>query len=373
MSESILLVGDSYSDPNLYYTTHFLAGDPFIYLNHEGRGRLVVSAMERGRAEKETSTDEVVDYEELDFKELAKQAGSRDKAFPLMLLRLLERVGARKVTVEGSFPVQLADTLRAKGIELNVATDLYVSERRVKSEKEIAAIAEAQQAAEKAVGRMIEMIAASDDRSGVLYLDGTPLTSERLRQEITILLLPLGMALPQGAIIAGGPGAADPHYEGEGPLRTGEAVVMDIFPQSIKTRHWGDITRTVVHGEPNPTLDEMYAVTLRAQQAAFAAIRAGANGKDVNAASDHVFEEAGFAGEGDGPRCTHTVGHGVGLEIHEGPSMGHSDVELRVGDVVTVEPGLYDPTIGAVRIEDTVVVTQEGFRNLTSFPKQFRV
>jgi Xaa-Pro aminopeptidase len=222
------------------------------------------------------------------------------------------------------------------------------------------------------VGRAIEILAESEDLHGVLHFGGIPLTSERLRAEIEVALTREGMDTSASPIVAGGPGAADPHWLGSGPLRPGEAIVLDVFPRSKANRYWADMTRTVAKGDPGELVRRMYAAVLRAQEAALAEIRAGANGRDVHAAVQAVFAEEGFAGE-DGPRYIHGTGHGVGLEIHEGPALTSMDVELREGDVVTVEPGLYDPAVGAVRIEDLVVVTQDGCRNLTRFPKQLEI
>jgi Xaa-Pro aminopeptidase len=205
----------------------------------------------------------------------------------------------------------------------------------------------------------------------MLHLDGIPLTSERLRHELDLALLSEGMD-PGEAIVAGGPRAADPHWLGEGPLRAGEAIIFDVFPRSKKTRYYADMTRTFVKGEPAEQLQQMYDATAAALDTALAQIRAGANGRDVHQAVLDSYKAAGFS-EDEGPRMTHGTGHGVGLEIHEAPSLSVGDMELVEGDVVTVEPGLYDPAVGGVRIEDIVVVTADGCRNLTRFPRQLRV
>jgi Xaa-Pro aminopeptidase len=133
------------------------------------------------------------------------------------------------------------------------------------------------------------------------------------------------------------------------------------------------MTRTIVKGEPGEQLRRMYDAVRRAQEVAIQQIRPGANGKDVHTAVEAVFAAEGFAGEGPGPRYTHGTGHGVGLNVHEPPALSTVDMPLEENDVVTVEPGLYDPDVGAVRLEDLIVVTRDGCRNLTRFPKQFVV
>jgi Xaa-Pro aminopeptidase len=369
----MLLVGESQSNQNLYYKTHFLAGDPFIYAELNGRRLLVVSSMEQGRAQKEAAVPEVKSFEEYGLRDLTRELGSRRQAFTQVVGRVVEDLGAESVVVEPEFSVAYADALRAEGIEVEVDEELVREERARKSEVEIEAIAEAQRSAEHAMARAVEILAESEERNGALHLAGIPLTSERLRTEMEIAMIKDGMDVSHSPIVAGGPGAADPHWIGEGPLRAGEAIVIDIFPRSQRTRYWGDLTRTVVKGEPSEVLRRMYEATLQAQEAAFSEIRAGANGRSAHEAVLRRYEELGFGPDVPGPHLTHGTGHGVGLEIHEGPNLSVLDVELQAGDVVTVEPGLYDPEIGGVRIEDLVVVTEDGFRNLTTFPKRFEL
>lgn len=373
MSEAMLLVGDSQTDANLYYTTRFLAGDPFVYLERNGSSLLVVSPMERGRAGKESTATTVRTFDDFGYRGLLDTTGSRDAAFVAVVRKALEELGARVARVGGSFPVFLADSLRAAGVELIVDPELLRLRRRVKGPDELAAIEAAQRATERAMAHAIDLIGGADVHAGVLHHAGIPLTSERIRSEIEILLTRAGMDVSHAPIVAAGASAADPHFLGAGPLRAGEAIVIDIFPRAKATRYFADMTRTVVKGDPGETLTAMYDATSLALDAALAMIRAGVNGRDVHQAVLAVYEGAGFGGDGAGPRLTHGTGHGVGLDIHEGPNLGAAGVELLAGDVVTVEPGLYDPEIGGVRIEDLVVVTEDGFRNLTEFPRRFQV
>lgn len=371
MTDAMLLVGDSETDQNLYYTTHFLAGDPFVYLFHGGERLLVVSPMERGRAEKQSTVALVKTFDDFGYTELTKGGQNRAEAFATVIARITSEVdGALRVA--GSFPVAYADRLREAGRTLAIDSDLLESERREKSSEEINAIEDAQRATERATARAFALLSASEERNGILHLDGGPLTSERLRTEIELALVKDGLD-PGTPIVAGGPGAADPHWVGGGPLRAGESIVFDVFPRDKRTRYFADMTRTVVKGEPSPLLQDMYDAVLAAQQRALGMIASGVNGRDVHAAVVETFRQRGFAGDGTGPRYTHGTGHGVGLDIHEAPGIRDADVILLEHDVVTVEPGLYDPEVGAVRIEDLVVVTADGCRNLTEFEKRFRL
>jgi Xaa-Pro aminopeptidase len=181
--------------------------------------------------------------------------------------------------------------------------------------------------------------------------------------------------------VAGGPQAADPHERGHGPLKAGESIIVDIFPVDLSTRYHSDMTRTFVKGEPNEGLQEMYDAVLESQKTALSMIRAGVNGRDIHRKVAEVLHEAGYKtnvhDQEKGKPLTegffHGTGHGVGLEVHEAPRVSLADEELIPGDVISVEPGVYDPNVGGVRIEDLVVVTEDGYRNLTKFAKEYRI
>jgi Xaa-Pro aminopeptidase len=342
-----------------------------VYFEAGGKGTLLTGGMEAGRARKQAKVDQIQTLEDYDFMKILQETEDRRRAFPIVIARALKDSGVTDVAVDPRFPLMTAEYLRAEGINLRVDPELLEGQRRQKTEDEIAAIEEAQRANERVTGKAIEMIAQSEVHNGTLHFNGIPLTSERVRTEMEIDFLKEGMENSHGMIVAGGKDAADPHSSGSGSFRAGEAIVMDIFPRSKKTRYWADMTRTVSKGQPSDELMKMYETVLRSQEAAFAQIKAGANGKDVHDAVVEVLKEAGYDRPEGGPRMNHSTGHGVGLAIHEAPGLGYTDVELLENDVVTVEPGLYDPQIGGIRIEDMVVVTKDGYRNLTNFPKDF--
>src|SRR5579884_3795481 len=256
MTDAVLLVGDIATDPNTFYLTHFMAHDPVIVLRADGRTVLVTSEMEKGRAEKETRNTRVRTFEEFDFRTLLRETGSRHRAFTTVVTRLIQDAQIDGVSVRPTFPVLSADGLRAAGVGVRVVPDLLDDERRAKTAEEIAAIEEAQRATERAVARAVEILRASENHHGILHYDAMPLTSERLRTEMELSLMRDGME-PSGLIVAGGPGAADPHWAGEGPLRVGEAIVIDIFPRSQRLRYHTDMTRTFVKGTPSDLLRSM--------------------------------------------------------------------------------------------------------------------
>jgi Xaa-Pro aminopeptidase len=210
----------------------------------------------------------------------------------------------------------------------------------------------------------------------VLRHDGEVLTSERVKVEIESTLLDRGCGLDE-TIVACGADAADPHNRGSGPLRPDEPIIVDIFPQDKSTKYHADMTRTFVRGDPDGTLAEWFDLTDRAREAALDAVEPGATGAAVHDAVCDIYEDAGLPTLRSDPTTEtgfiHSTGHGVGLDVHELPRVSPDGDELRPGHVITIEPGLYDPSVGGVRIEDLVVVTEDGYENLTDYPVELRV
>jgi Xaa-Pro aminopeptidase len=370
------MFGETYHHPNLLYKTGFLAPDPVIYVETAGVGRLFTSIMESGRARKESRVREVHDFEEFGARELFSRAGGGYQGYAELIRRILADCGLSAISVEPDFPFLLADRLRAADIEVTPVPDYFRGLRRRKRAEEVERIADVEMAGLRGLRAAIRMIAASRAGSdGVLQHDGRALTSERLHAAVETSLIADGCTT-EDTIAAGGPQSADPHAHGSGPVRVGEPIVLDIYPFDKASRYWGDLTRTVVAGKPPPGLERMHAAVLAAQEEGLRMVRPGVNGREIHRAVCRVLYEAGYSSlmpeYSDPPsaaRFIHGTGHGLGLEIHEQPSIGDLDSVLEEGDVVTVEPGLYDPQVGGVRIEDLVLVTTGGHRNLTPYPK----
>jgi Xaa-Pro aminopeptidase len=371
--EAILLYGESYHHPSVLYRTGFLAPDPVIYLEAGDAGTLFVSTLEAGRAAKEARVGKVVDWETLGFSALQRESSGPDEAIAKLIARIVQEAGADAVRVEPDFPLGLARELERHDVVVRTGEALYGMARRQKQPHEIEAIHASQQAAQAGMARAQRMLAEATAEDGVLVLDGEPLTSARLINAIEAELLARGYAI-EGTIAAGGAGAADPHVQDSGVLRPDEAVIVDIFPFGKRSRYHGDLTRTFVPGRPSEGWLRMYDAVLAAYRAALARVRAGINAREVHLEVCRTLYEAGFGSLVEGfrregaPAMIHGTGHGVGLEIHEAPRVSDLDVELVEGDVITIEPGLYHPELGGVRIEDTVVVTADGCRNLTDYP-----
>jgi len=357
-------------DADQYYLSGFDAPDPFVTL-YDGEVHLLFTrGLEYGRATREATTASVERGSAYDYGDHVEECGSHE-GWSRTLAAFLDAYGVDSVATPPRFPLRTADGLREQGVAVQADEDGVVTRVRArKTEEEIEHVRVAQRANEAAMARAERLLSEAAVEDGVLYHDGDPLTSEFVRQEIEVTLLRHGCALDE-TIVACGADAADPHERGSGPLAAGEPIVVDIFPRDKTTRYHADMTRTFCRGKPTDTVREWYELTAEAKQAALDAVEAGATGAAVHAAACEVYEAAGLPTLRADPTAEtgfiHSTGHGVGLEVHELPRVAESGGELEPGHVITIEPGLYDPAVGGIRIEDLVVVTEDGYENLTDY------
>jgi Xaa-Pro aminopeptidase len=371
------LVDAASTDSTQLYLSGFDAPDPFVTLYRPEETSLLVSSLEYGRARKESRAADVARLSDYDYQTLASERGASE-AKARVLESFLDDRDVEAVATPERFPLGTADGLRNRGVDVDVDREDTVTHiRATKSDEEVAHVREAQAANEAAMRAAEDLLAAADVADdGTLTFEGETLTSERVKEEIEVTLLRHGCALDE-TIVACGADAADPHDRGSGPLEANEPVIVDIFPRSKRTKYHADMTRTFVTGDPSPTVREWFDLTEEALDAALDALEPGATGDAVHAAACDVYESAGHPTLRSDPTTEtgfiHSTGHGVGLDVHELPRVSPDGGELKPGHVVTVEPGLYDPDVGGVRIEDIVVVTDDGYENLTSYPVELVV
>lgn len=368
-----LLIAASETDANLFYATRFLAPDPFVFLWQGPEKILLMSDLELDRARAQAAVDTVLPIRR--YEDRAKAAGVERPGVPDALCELLKERQIRSLLVPGGFAVEYADRLRDRGMTLTVKPEPFFEERLMKSPGEVEAITAALRRTEAAMDAAVGAIREAEVRDDLLWRQGRVLTTEEIKRLVARQLLDDGL-IAQHTIVACGEDGCDPHNEGGGPLRPGRSIIIDIFPRDMETRYFGDLTRTVVKGRAPEAVRRMHHAVLAGQECAFRSIRDGAEGEVVHREVQRTLEEHGFqTGEVDGRMqgFFHGTGHGLGLDIHELPRVSKAQATLRAGNVVTVEPGLYYPAVGGVRIEDVVVVTEGGCRNLTKSPKELEV
>ncbi len=363
--DGFLFVGDSICNSDMFYLSRFLAGDRFAILLQE-KTAILVSSMEKGRAKKESCADEVVSTQDYHITERLKSSGKLELAYSEVLKDFLRDHDIMRLGVAYSFPAGIFQHLSSH-FDLQILESPARRARAKKSPREIEMITSVQRACERAMRRAADLIASSEPQADILIRQGQPLTAEQVRSAIDISLLEDGCEAAE-SIVAGGMQAVDPHARGTGPLPANSPIVIDIFPRSKSHRYHADMTRTFLRGEAPQEARELYDAVLAAQEAGIRAIRAGASGEEIHLAVSAVFLDMGYP-ERDGCGFTHSTGHGVGLDVHEPPSLGEGGEILEASQVVTVEPGLYYPDIGGVRLEDLVVVRSAGCDNLTRFGK----
>ncbi|MGB7001293.1 MAG: Xaa-Pro peptidase family protein [Halobacteriota archaeon] len=366
-AKALLMVSGSMHNADMYYATRFLSADPFVYLRLSHKDILIVSQMEYERAKKESIVNEV--RSSLDY--------GHDLKTEEFILKVLLEEGITSIEVPKYFSLFTAEELRKTGIEVAPVEELIMTkEREIKGEQEIQYVRKAQRACEHAMGIAIEVIKKSSVKDNYLIENDKILTSERVKAYVEYALFDFGCACDVGElIVACGKRAADPHFFGSGPIFANVPIIIDISPRLKLERYYADMTRTIVKGEPEKEIKDMYEVVKHAQDAALAFVKEGVTCKEVHNLVCDIFERRGYGTirRRNKTGFIHSTGHGVGLDLHEKPNIADNDYELRKGNVITIEPGLYDPEVGGVRLEDMVLVLKNGCENLTKLEKKLEV
>lgn len=373
--KDLLMVADSDHDANMLYAVGMFVPDPFIYMRIRGRHFVVMSDLEIDRAKEQAKNCRVISLSQCQQK--LRRAGYKSTGFAQVIRLVMKEHDVGKIFVPSNFSYGLALELRDLGVKVKVKPGAFFPKREIKTPDEVNKISAALMMAEVGLAEAMQALKSAKIGNGrSLIYHHTKLTSEKLRSIIdTAIMQASGLA--SHTIVAGGVQACDPHEGGHGPLKANEPIIMDVFPRSQKTGYFGDITRTVVKGRASEAARKMYGTVLHGQKAAFQMMRAGTATAKIHAAVMDIFQKNGYkTGRVDGRMqgYFHGTGHGLGLEIHEAPRVGStSNGKLKAGQVVTVEPGLYYPEVGGVRLEDVALVTNGAPRNLTQFEKVFEI
>lgn len=365
MKSEILLYGNTRTSADMFYFAGVSIHDDFFCFTLNGKKCALLSPLEIGRARRTSRLDCIFDYSEV----VAQMPKNTKKTYFDAVVSLLKKNKVRSIVVPENFPVGMFNNFLERGISIEYCEGEFFEERAVKSQFEIKEIQKANNVASACFSLVEDILRVSDIRDGVLVYDGENLTSEFLRSEIEKLSISLG-ADALDTIAASGNQACDPHEVGHGVISANSLIVFDIFPRLRSTGYFGDMTRTFLKGEPSQKQQKIVECVLKAQQNALKCVRAGANGAVIHNSVVQYFEDEGYKTKqirGSWGGFFHSTGHGLGLDVHEAPSLGIRNCTLECGNVVTVEPGLYYKGIGGCRIEDNVAVERTGARLLSDY------
>ena len=370
----VLIFADSVASPEMRHEVPVLVPDPFLYVEKDGKRYTASTSFEVDRIAE--AGIEAHAWEEYGYDEMLEQGMPREQVtWHHINLNACRELGVEDAIVPRTFPTYVADHLRANGITLTPDPKFFSDRRRVKNEAEIAGIRRAQKAAEAGMAAAKEMLARAEASNGTVTVDGEPLTSELLKGAIRRAFTEHGVS-SDDFIVSHGAQTAIGHELGFGPIAADEPIVIDLWPKDPESACYADMTRTYVVGEPPDELVEYHRLVKEALDRSLEATKPGVPGIEVFTLVCELFEENGqktvlskAPGEVLENGFFHGLGHGVGLEVHEAPNLGRGGTaELIPGDVVTLEPGLYRQGFGGCRLEDLVLVTEDGAENLTDFP-----
>jgi Xaa-Pro aminopeptidase len=374
---ALLIAGDTVRVPELRHEVPLGISDPFLFVEVEESRRVVITALELDRVR--ALGLEAHPFEEFGYDDLIAAKLDIGAIRSEIFARACRELGVGAATVPAGFPLGYAEALREAGIELRVDQQLFDLRRRVKNAAELAGIRRAQRAAEAGMAAALDLLRSAAQHDGGLRVNGQPLTVELVKERIEAAFSRHG-ATAEEFIVAPGAQAAVGHEAGSGAIAPGEAVVIDLWPRDRDSTCFADMTRTFVVGSASEEIREYHRLTKEALDLALALVRPGVHGRDVYDAVCGHFEAHGYptgrskeSGAVLQDGFFHGLGHGVGLEVHEHPGLSRYGDELVAGDVITIEPGLYRKGFGGVRLEDLVLVTEDGAENLTAFPYDLEI
>jgi len=372
MTTAQLMISDSEHHADMLYIAKIFVPDAFIAIGlcdaNQTTWHGLLSPLEVGRAEKESNFDHV--HLDTLWREKAREAGWQ-ASLASIAAAFLRAHNVSNITVPGAFPLMYADALRSLGFHVTPQQGTLFPQRVIKSAQEIKHLSRAEQLTKASMIQAEHFLAAC--RIGSDHILRHPddvshkVEAKDVRAAIETFLISKG-AMPAHTIVACGKQGCDPHNIGSGFIYAHEPIIIDIFPRLLDCGYWGDMTRSYVKGRASADIKKMYRTVLEGQDIGLQQIRAGVETRKIHQSILDYFEQQGFpTGMKDGQQqgFFHGTGHGVGLDIHESPRVSLSDDKLASNQVVTVEPGLYYPKLGGIRLEDMVVVRNNGCDNLT--------
>jgi Xaa-Pro aminopeptidase len=365
MSDSILLVGDTITSPDLRHVVPVALLDPLIYLETATRKTIVANSLDIHLVQ-DLDEIEVVGFDEItSSSELSLEGSSWTALYGGLAAGICRSQQVTTVRVPPRFPVAVARALENAGVEVVPDEELFIRRRRVKTEDEIAGARRAARATEPGWDAVRKMVR-----------EESSVTSEALQVRVLEAIASHDVVPCDIIIVPHGAQSTIGHAGGSGLIEQGEPIIADLIMRDRATGIYADATRTFCLGDAPQELTEYFELSYQALSAAIAAVRPGITCGELNDIACDVFEAAGHPTQRTQQPGTamergfiHGLGHGLGYEVHEQPFLASgSDVEILEGEILCLEPALYRNGFGGCRLEDMVLVTSNGGELLTRYP-----
>jgi Xaa-Pro aminopeptidase len=389
--EAIIVLGDTtLANPDLTYVVGSNLARGGIYFKRVDCPPLLLTSLLDVQNARKGKVKTVSTFSDYSFEKMMVEHGQAD-AYPRLILKILRQLGvAGKVVIAGrndlASGTQLVDRLRTLGVEMSGEAPPTILEvaRETKTVEELREIRDIGNRTAAVVEKVLDKLRSAKRRRGHVVLNGELATIGAVKRFISTQLAIEELTAPEGTIFTIGRSSADPHNSGipNAEIRQHKLMVFDIFPQS-ESGYWFDLTRTFVLGKADKLARRLFDAVQDAQSTSIATLRNGLPAQSAMSEACNVIEKYGFRTvrdlyNGRAKKITsgfiHSLGHGVGLTIGERPYLSlQSTNPLKTGNVVTVEPGVYLPKYGGVRIEDTVHITANGCENLSNTRKEFEL
>ncbi|MEM4266490.1 MAG: Xaa-Pro peptidase family protein [Candidatus Nanoarchaeia archaeon] len=381
MKSAILMYGSTDKNKDMFYSTRYYTSFPVVLAIINDYKYMIVNKMEYTEAKRDAQVNEVLVFDDFlspkNYLESEKKKGSTPSRLGYaseVIYSFFKDRGVGQVFVQADFPFRMAQFLKWSGVAVKVDESTpFIKQRLVKTEEELRCIKQCIAATEDVLGKVAHMLRNAEVHRDVLHNAATPISSEFLRKFIRLRLYENDF-IANHPIVSCGFDTASPHKEGSGPIKCDQPILVDVFPRSLKTGYFADLTRTFVRGKPSADVKKLHTAVLEAQDKIFSMIKEDVKVSSLYAAAIDVFKSYGFnTDEERNFGFIHSLGHGIGLDVHEPPNLSENDAVLRAGNVITVEPGLYYPTIGGVRVEDVVLVRHNSCEVLSGFPRDLEL
>ena len=374
-----LLFHASSDDTDMHYFSRFHSSDPFIAFSHGKKRYGLAVPMEYSRMENESAFDEVLllsDIREATARRF-KLAADATPSDSQVVQHIAKVYGIREFHVSPRFPAGLAFQLRDAGIRITVPNGgAFLPQRLIKTADEVESLRKGNIASAAGLKAVADTLAESTIRKNIVYHAGRPLTAEKLRDIIAMATMAKG-AVAIGTITSAGDQACDCHNAGFGPIPAHQLIVCDIFPRRVEDGYWGDMTRTFLKGRASDAQRHLVQTVKRGHEIGMKMVKPGATGAKIQKAVEDHFAAQGYKTVRNSRTPEgffHAIGHGIGLDVHEGPVVRQNSTQkLKKGMVITIEPGLYYRGLGGCRIEDVVHVTADGAEKISKAPYQWEI